>query len=67
MSKKPYVALQPSEQTIVLAAAQIYSAHIRNGFVQDGEESVWLKRSVRDAVRLARLTDECIQADNELD
>ena len=65
MSKKPYITLQPTEQTIVTAAAQIYAAFITNGMVEPGDETKWLKQSVHDAIRLARITDDTIQADKE--
>ena len=63
---KPYITLQPSEQTIVGAAATIYSGYLVSGRVPEGSESDWLKRSIQDAIRIARLTDDNVQADSEL-
>ena len=63
---KPYLALQPSEGVIVQAAATIYSGYLAAGRVTIGKEKDWLKQSIEDAIRIARLTDENIQADNEV-
>jgi len=63
---KPYISLQPSEAVIVQAAATIYSAYLTSGRVPDGEDEKWLKRSIQDAVRIARITDDNVMADKEL-
>ena len=39
LKKTPYLTLQPSEQTIVTAAATIYAAYIARGVVEDGKEN----------------------------
>ncbi len=64
---KPYITLQPSEQVLVTAAAGIYAAYISSGRVPDGTESDWMKRSIEEAIRIARITDNAVQADKELD
>ena len=66
--KKPYLTLQPSEMTVVQAAATIYAGYITAGSV-DGEEDSkpWIQRSVREALRMAQITEISIQADAELD
>jgi hypothetical protein len=64
---KPYITLQPSEAVLVQAAATIYSGYLAAGRVPAGEESEWLKRSIQDALWVARVTDENVQADKEMD
>ena len=63
---KPYINLQPSEAVLVQAAATIYSAYLTIGRVAEGEENDWLKRSIQDAVRIARITDDNVTADKEV-
>jgi hypothetical protein len=63
---RTYLALKPSEQAVMQAAAQIYSAYIANGKVPTGEEDHWIQRSVSEAIRLAHLTDDLITSDNEM-
>ncbi len=65
--KSPYLTLQPSEQTIVTAAATIYAAYIAAGRVEDGKESAWMDRALKAAFRIAKKADETVQADQELD
>lgn len=67
MTKSPYVTLQPSEQTLVTAAAAIYAAYISAGRVEEGQEAAWMDRAMKAAFRIARITDETVQADRELD
>ena len=43
-----------------------YSGYLAAGRVTIGKEKDWLKQSIEDAIRIARLTDENIQADNEV-
>ena len=64
---KPYIALQPSEGIIVGAAADIYSAYISAGRVPEGSEKEWMDRSIREAIRIAKVVDESLQSDNEMD
>lgn len=62
---KAYVSLTKSERSIVIAAAQIYSAYIQSGAVREGTEDTWMQRSVREAVRLAQLADGAVVSDGE--
>lgn len=62
-----HISLQPSEQTLVTAAATIYAAYITAGRVLDGQEAEWMDRSIRAAIRIAKVTDESVQADKEFD
>jgi hypothetical protein len=65
VEKKPYIALQPSENTLVLAAATIYAGYLTSGRVPEGAEVDWLKQSIKDAIKMARWTDDAVQADAE--
>lgn len=64
---KTYLTLQPSEVAILNAAAQIYSGYVIAQRVIEGDEQKWLERSLREAIRLARATDEVIVAEGEMD
>jgi len=63
---RPYVSLQPSEGVLVQAAAQIFSAYIITGQCTPDNEDEYLKKSIKQAVRMARITDESVQADKEV-
>ena len=63
---KAYISLQPSEQTLVQAAATIYAGYLTAGRVPEGSESDWIKKSIEDAIRIAKVTDDNVQADAEL-
>lgn len=65
--KKSYLTLQPTETALLNAASGIYAAYISAGRVADGQEDVWMKRSIQEAVRIARTIDEAVQADKEVD
>ena len=65
--KKPSLSLQPSEGIVVRSAAQIYAAYIAAGRVVEGTEREWMERAIREAFLIARLTDEAVQSDTELD
>lgn len=64
---QPFIKLQPSESTIVLAAARIYSAHIQNGDVTEENSSEFIRRAIKDAIQIAQITDATIAADAEMD
>ncbi|WP_166831271.1 hypothetical protein [Thalassoroseus pseudoceratinae] len=64
---KPFVTLKPSEQAILNAAATIYAGYVAGGKVPDGAEKDWLRRSLKEAIALAQLTDESVMADGEFD
>ena len=65
MAKKHF-KLQHSESVIVQAAAQIYAAYIASGRVAEGDEARWMKRSIKEAIRIAQTIDEAVQADREV-
>ena len=49
------------------AAAGIYAAYISAGRVEDGKEAAWMDRAIKAAIRIAKVTEESVQADKELD
>jgi hypothetical protein len=63
---KPDVTLQPSKGVITQAAAQIYAAYIAAGRLQDDATDPWIKRSIREAITIARTVDASVQSDEEL-
>jgi len=63
---KPDVTLQPSKGVIAQAAAQIYAAHIIADQVAEEDADAWIKRSIREAVAIARTIDASVQSDDEL-
>lgn len=67
MSKKAYLSLRNSEGIVFQSAATIYAAYIAAGRVVDGEESTWMERSIREAIRMAKTTDAAIISDDEMD
>jgi hypothetical protein len=64
---KNIIKLKPSEQAILGAAATIYAGYTTAGRVPEGKEKDWLRRSLKEAIGLAMLTDDSIQADGEFD
>ena len=63
---KPRLSLQPSEGIVAQSAAVIYAAYITAGRVAEGQEEQWMQRAMREAFRIAQITDEAIQSDTEL-
>ena len=66
MAKKHF-KLQHSESVLVHASTRIYAAYIASGRVPEGEESSWMKRSIREAILIARATDDAVVSDDEMD
>jgi hypothetical protein len=66
-SRITHLKLQHSESVVVQAAAQIYAAYINAGRVPEGDESKWMERSIREAIRIARATDAAVISDEEID
>ena len=64
---KPYVTLKPTEQSILTASATIYAGYVSAGRVPEGTEKECLRRSLKEAIALAQLTDESVMADGEFD
>ena len=63
---QPYITLQPSEMVLVQAAAQIFSAYIVSGQCKPDNEDEFLKKAIKHAIRIARKTDDAVQADKEV-
>ncbi|QDV87089.1 hypothetical protein [Planctomycetes bacterium TBK1r] len=66
MAKK-HITLQHSESVIVQAAAQIYSAYIASGRAADGDNTKYLKQSIKDAITIARSVDDAVISDGEME
>jgi hypothetical protein len=62
---KTYLSLQESEGLVLQCAATIYAAHITAGHVTEGDETRWIKRSIEDAIRMAKATDSAVISDDE--
>jgi hypothetical protein len=63
---KSYLTLQPSEGIVIKAAAQIYAAYIQVGQVVSGQEEEWMKKSIKEAIQLAKTIDEIVVSDDEM-
>jgi hypothetical protein len=64
--EKPSLRLDTSEAVVVQAAAAIYAAQIAAGKVTAGQEKEFMKQAIREAVWIARTTDEAIRSDDEM-
>ena len=64
---KNHFNLQPSEAAIFQAAAQIYAAYIATGQLEEGQQHEWMRRSLHEAITLARATDDAVISDDEVD
>lgn len=60
------LSLQPSEAAVAQSACNIYAAYIAAGRVEDGKESEWMKRSLDEALSIAKQADKLIQSDHEM-
>ena len=60
-----YLNLQQSEGLVFQSACAIYAAYISAGRVPEGEETHWMKRSIGEAIKIARATDSSIVSDDE--
>ena len=63
---KTALSLQPSEGIVARMAATIYAAYVTAGRVAEGQEKVWIQRSVQEAIAMARLADDLVLSDNEM-
>ncbi len=64
---KPYMSLQPTEVALLNSGSRIYAARLASGQVADGCESDALEAAVAESLSLARLIDNSVMADKELD
>lgn len=65
MPEPLYVNLQPSEQAMVIAAAQIYAAYVMSGQAK-ADPAATLQQAAMEAIRLARTVDENVIAPGEM-
>ncbi len=63
---KPEITLESSKEVVSAMAARIYSAHIVRGDVKEGEETKWMERSIREAVKIAKTVEASIDTDDTL-
>ncbi len=64
---KANISFQGSEGLVFSAASRIYAAFLAAGKVTTGQEQHWMDQAIRQAIQLARMTDQMVQSDNELD
>ena len=60
-----YLSLQQSEGIVLQSAATIYAAYISAGRVPEDEAGKWMKRAIREAIMMAKATDEAVLSDDE--
>jgi hypothetical protein len=64
---RPDVTLQPSKGVITQAAAQIFAAYVSAGCVHpDDDSDEWIRRSIRESIKIARTIDASVLSDEEL-
>ena len=63
---KTNLSLRPSESVVAAAAANIYSAYIMAGLVREGSEPDWIDRAVKEAIQIARRSDQLVVSDDEM-
>ncbi len=63
---KTHLTLTPTEGVVAQAASRIFSAYITAGLVRDGSEDDWIRRSVQEAVRIAKRVDAALISNNEV-
>ena len=63
---KPNLTLQPSKGVVTQAAAQVYSAYVAAGRVNDEDADDWMKRAIREVYAIARAVDSSFYSDNEM-
>ena len=64
---KNHLTLQHSESVIIQAATQIYAAYITTGKVDENDRQEWMKRSIREAIAIARGVDDSVISDGEME
>jgi hypothetical protein len=60
-----YLTLQQTEQSLVQAAATIYSGYIQAGNVEPGEEARWIQQAVKEALAIAKTIEDEVVAEGE--
>ena len=64
---KTYLTLQGTEQALVNAASTIYAGYIQDGRVSEGDEAAWMKRSIDEALAIAKQIEDLTVAESEMD
>ena len=59
---KPEITLEPSKGVVSAAASRIFAAYVVAGRVGDDDVDSWIKRSIREAVAIARIIDTSIES-----
>ncbi|MBU0480779.1 MAG: hypothetical protein KKG47_06740 [Proteobacteria bacterium] len=65
MTKHSYLQLQHSESVVAQMAATIFAGYIQCGRVDDENEKDFLKKALKNAIRLAEYTDKIVKSDTE--
>lgn len=60
---KPDITLEHSKAVVCDMASRIFAAYIVRGEVKDGEESNWMERSIREAVKIAKTINASIESE----
>ena len=55
---KANISFQGSEGLVFSAASRIYAAFLAAGKVTTGQEQHWMDQAIRQAIQLARMTDQ---------
>ncbi len=58
--------LQHSESVVAHVASRIFSAYIASGQIVDQDENAWIKKSIKQAIKLCVATDEMVISDEEV-
>lgn len=61
---KPEVNLKPTEMAIVQSAAQLYAAYVTAGRVEEGKETEWMERALKDVMKFARAVEGVADTDS---
>ena len=64
---KAHLSLDPTETVVLQAASVIYAAYVQRGLThsEPGKNQELHERAVREAIELARLTDDAVQTESE--
>ena len=64
---KTYLTLQGTEPALATAASTIYAGDIQAGRVSEGDEAAWMKRSIDEALAIAKQIEDLTFAEGEMD
>ena len=63
---KPEITLEPSQGVLSAAASRIFAAYVAAGRVKDDDVASWIKRSIREAVAIAKIIGTSIESHDAL-